>query len=74
MNSSLHIPISNNNNIVSSLRAGQCLGAGEKAPSPGCCCVAERYCGGKVATILKKFGHILAIYTGQEFKRNSGEE
>ena len=45
-------------------------GAGEKAPAPGCCCVAQSqmFFGGKVATILKIFNHILTIYTQIERK------
>ena len=39
--------------------------AGEKAPAPGCCCVALGYCGGKIATILINF---LTIYTQIEGK------
>ena len=30
--------------------AGARAGAGEKAPAPGCCCLAQGYCGSKVAT------------------------
>ena len=44
-------------------------GAGEIAPAPGCCCVAQgTYCGGKVPTILIKLSHILTIYTQIERK------
>ena len=37
-------------------------GAREKAPAPDCCCMAQGYCGDKVATILIKFSHFLTIY------------
>ena len=39
------------------------VGAGVKALAPGCCCLAQGYCGDKVAKILVKYGHIPPIYT-----------
>ena len=44
-------------------------GAGEKAPAPGCCCLAVGYCGGKVLTTYPvKFSYISTIYTQIERK------
>ena len=52
--------------------AGARAGAGEKAPAPGCCCLALGYCGGKVATILVKFNRLSTMYTQIERKDRYG--